>query len=305
MLALTILTGVTLLGIKNPRYSLIAGLAFWFYPVVPILLFKYENIYADLIYTESAIVLTYILAVAYQWVVVDKDKRNISRTFSNYLAPQVLEEVMSDPSKVKLGGKRKDISILFSDIRGFTTISEQNTPEGVVEFLNEYFDTMVDAIIQSEGTVDKFIGDAIMAFWGAPVEKENHAELSVRGALGMIQGLKDLKKKWVLEGKDVPEINIGIGINTGEAIVGNVGSSKIKSYTVIGDAVNLASRLEGLNKQYASMGDPDVNIIISEFTYKHVQDMFEVEYLDEVKVKGKDIAVKIYKVIGTRGDSND
>lgn len=305
MLVFSVLTGLTLLGIKNPRYSLTAGLIFCLYPVVPMLLFKYKNIYTDMIYTELAIILTYILSVAYQWVVVEKDKRDISKTFSNYLAPQVLNEILSDPSKLKLGGKKREISILFSDIRGFTTISEQNTPEGVVEFLNEFFDAMVEQIIKAEGTVDKFIGDAIMAFWGAPVEKENHAELAVRGALGMVQGLKELKQKWVLEGRDIPEINIGIGINTGEAIVGNVGASKIKSYTVIGDSVNLASRLEGLNKEYLGIGDPDISIIISEFTYEHVKDIVEVEYANEVKVKGKDIAVKIYKVIGIRGDSNE
>ena len=305
LFVLPILSGITVLGVKNAQIGISLGVAYCLYFVIPLCLFRYYNVYLDLIYIELAVIVTVVLCVVYQWMVVDKDKRLISGTLSNYLAPQILNEVLSDPSKVKMGGNRKDISILFSDIRGFTTISERCTPEEVVEFLNEYFDAMIDAIMQTGGTVDKFIGDAIMAFWGAPVDHENHAELAVKGAMGMLEALKDLKRKWALQGKDYPEVNIGIGVNTGEAIVGHVGSTKIKSYTVIGDSVNLASRLEGLNKQYADFGDSKKSIIISEFTYERVKDIFEVEYLDEVKVKGKDIAVKIYKVMGIKGERNE
>lgn len=300
LLILTVLTGVTFLGIKSPGISIGTSLLYCLYFLLPLFAFRHCNYWMDLIYTESAIVVTFMFSLAYQLIIVDKDKRQVSKTFSNYLAPQVLTEIMSDPSKVRLGGKRKDVSVLFSDIRGFTSISEVTEPEEVVVFLNEFFDAMVEAIMKHEGTIDKFIGDAIMAFWGAPIEHENHAELAVRGALEMAEALKDLKRKWVLEGRNYPEINVGIGINTGDAIVGNVGSSKIKSYTLIGDAVNLASRLEGLNKRYADFGDPERAVIISEFTYNHVKDIFDVEYLGEEKVKGKDIAVKIYKVLGIK-----
>lgn len=300
MLVFCVGTGITVLGLKCSRCGLAFGALYCFYFVIPFSLFYLNNIYIDLFYIQSAIIFTYGMSVAYQYLVVDKGKRQIKQLFSNYLAPQVLNEVMTNPSSVKLGGKRKEITTLFSDIRGFTTISEKNTPEGVVLFLNEFFDAMVEEIIKTEGTVDKFIGDAIMAFWGAPLENDNHPELAIKGALGMSEALERLKLKWRNQGKDYPDINIGIGINTGEAIVGHVGSSKIKSYTIIGDSVNLASRLEGLNKKYVMYGDETKNIIISEYTYQKVKDIFEVVYLDEVKVKGKDIAVKIYKVTGIK-----
>ena len=302
MLILVLATSVTILNVRNPLVGLCISLIYGLYFLVVLLLFEYFNLWADFFYTEAAIVVVFIVSLAYQWRVANKDKKMLKSVFSNYLAPQVLTEVLSDPSKVKMGGNKKDITILFSDIRGFTTISENNTPEGVVEFLNEYFDAMVEEIMKTDGTVDKFIGDAIMAFWGAPVERENHAELAIRGSLGMLEALENLKAKWKEQGRDIPEINIGIGLNTGEAIVGHVGSTKVKSYTVIGDSVNLASRLEGLNKAYADCGDPKQSIIISEFTYEHVKDIFDVLYLDEVKVKGKNIAVKIYKVIGYKGE---
>lgn len=302
MLVMVLVTTITVLAVKKPVVGLSVSLLYGLYFLIPIFLFEHFNIWADFFYTEIAIIFAFCLTLAYQWKVADQDKRMLKSVFSNYLAPQVLTEVLSDPSKVKMGGNKKDITILFSDIRGFTTISENNTPEGVVEFLNEYFDAMVEEIMKTDGTVDKFIGDAIMAFWGAPVERENHAELAIKGSLGMIEALENLKNKWKDQGREIPEINIGIGLNTGEAIVGHVGSTKVKSYTVIGDSVNLASRLEGLNKAYTDCGDPKQCIIISEFTYEHVKDIFDVLYLDEVKVKGKNIAVKIYKVIGYKGE---
>lgn len=305
MFIFCIFTGSTVLGLKDPKFAIGIGGVYLLYFLIPIYLFSSKNIYTDMIYTELAIALTFVCSGAFQWIFVDKDKRAFRKTFSNYLSPQVMNEILSDPSKVEMGGDKRDITILFSDIRGFTTISERSTPEDVVKFLNEYFDAMVDEIIKTDGTVDKFIGDAIMAFWGAPVMRENHPELAIRGALGMCKALQKIKKKWADEGKDYPEINIGIGLNSGDAIVGNVGSSKIKSYTVIGDSVNLASRLEGLNKKYANHGDKSKNIIISEYTYERVKDIVEVEYLGKEKVKGKDISVDIYKVISIKGANNE
>ncbi|MGD9580011.1 MAG: adenylate/guanylate cyclase domain-containing protein [Vampirovibrionia bacterium] len=302
MFMLILATTITILNIKNSVIGVFASLLYLLYFLVPLFLFEYFNIWADLFYTELSIVFAFGLSLAYQWRIADKDKKLMKSVFSNYLAPQVLTEVLSDPSKVKMGGNRKNITILFSDIRGFTTISENNTPEGVVEFLNEYLEAMVEEVLKTDGTVDKFIGDAVMAFWGAPVERENHAELAVRCSLGMLEALESIKKRWKEQGRDIPDINIGIGLNTGDAIVGHVGSSKLKSYTVIGDSVNLASRLEGLNKNYDSNDVKGKSLIISEFTYEHVKDIFDVLYLDEVKVKGKNIAVKIYKVLGYKGD---
>lgn len=301
ILILAVSVGITVLGVKNPIYGVGIGIIYLFYFIVPLFLFNNFHIYTDFFYTELAVVLTFSLSISYKSWIADKDKKFLRRTFSNYLSPQILNEVLSDPSKVRLGGKRKEISILFSDIRGFTTISEQSEPEEIVRFLNEYFDEMVDQVMKTEGTLDKFIGDAVMAFWGAPMEYDNHAEMAVKGALGMVESLNKLKKKWKTEGKNYPEINIGIGINTGPALVGNVGSTKLKNYTIIGDSVNLASRLEGLNKKYATHEENEINIIISEYTYEHIKDIFDVKYLGEETVKGKDIPVKIYRVTGIKG----
>ena len=302
---LTLLTAITILSVSDPKTSMGIGLIYVFYGIIPLLIFKYFSIYTDLFYTEMAIILTYFACVAYQWRNSDIHNKLLKSTFSNYLAPQIMEEVLSDPSKVELGGDTKEISILFSDIRGFTSISEKRTSKEIVKFLNEYFDSMVDAVMENEGTIDKFIGDAVMAFWGAPVTNENHAELAILGALDMVKNLEILKEKWKQEDKDFPEINIGIGINTGYATVGNVGSSKLQSYTIIGDSVNLASRLEGLNKKYAINNSNTKNIIISEYTYNQVKDSFDVEELGVEKVKGKDIPVKIYRVLSKKGDFNE
>jgi adenylate cyclase len=284
LFVLCIATGLTLLGVKNPQMGIGLSLLYVLYFVIPFILFLYFQVYTDIVYTELAIITVFILGLCYQWILVDRDKREIRKVFSNYLAPQILNEVLSDTANLDLGGNKKEITVLFSDIRGFTTLSESRSPEEVVLFLNEFFDAMVEEIMRYEGTLDKFIGDAIMAFWGAPLENENHAELAAKAALAMIARLEALKKKWIEEGKDYPEINIGIGLNTGEALVGHVGATKIKSYTVIGDTVNLASRLEGLNKQYAMYEGKD--IIISEYTFEQIKDKFDAYYLEEVKVKG-------------------
>jgi adenylate cyclase len=193
---------------------------------------------------------------------------------------------------LKLGGQKKEMTVLFSDIRGFTTLSEKLEPEKLVAILNEYFTAMTEVILQSGGVLDKFIGDAIMAFWGAPQEAPDHAQRACRTALKMIAKLEELKKEW--SKRDLPEINIGVGINSGQMIVGNMGSAKRFDYTVIGDNVNLASRLEGLNKQYGT------SIIISQFTYDKVKEKFEGEFLDKVAVKGKEIPVEIFKLVGEK-----
>ena len=300
MFVLVIFCSLSVLSVKDPRVSMGIGLIYWFYALIPLLLFKYCSIVADFTYTEIAIVVTYFVAIGYQWKVSDQDKQLLKNTFSNYLAPQILNEILSDPSKIELGGESREITILFSDIRGFTSISEKNSPKQIVAFLNEYFNAMVEAIMKNEGTVDKFIGDAIMAFWGAPVKNDKHAELAIKGALDMAEALDKLKAKWAEGGKDYPEIDIGVGINTGEAIFGNVGSEKTRSYTVIGDSVNLASRLEGLNKKYAISDKKKRSIIISEYTYEKVKDIFDVEYLGEDTVKGKTVPVKLYRVLNVK-----
>jgi adenylate cyclase len=180
------------------------------------------------------------------------------------------------------------MTVLFSDIRGFTTMSEKGTPEDVVSQLNELFTRMVRVVFDHRGTVDKFVGDMIMALYGAPLDDEEHAEHAVQTALAMIATLHELNRDWAAQGK--PTLDMGIGINTGDMIAGNVGSESIMSYTVIGDAVNLGARLESLNKEYGT------RIIISDSTRQGLKGRYDIHPLGDVIVKGKSLPVAIYEV---------
>ena len=188
------------------------------------------------------------------------------------------------PDQLKLGGDKKDLSVLFSDIRGFTTISEGLTPEDLVHLLNEYLTVMTDVVFKYDGTLDKYMGDAIMAIYGAPLSQEDHALRACHSALEMMEALKKLNEKWVKEGKK--PMDIGIGINTDMMMVGNMGSDQRFDYTVMGDAVNLGSRLEGINKNYKT------NILISEFTYERVKNEFVCMEVDCVRVKARQSPLK-------------
>jgi adenylate cyclase len=240
----------------------------------------------------AAVAITYVLITVLNFVAEQRQSAVLRTTFGRYVSPQILEHVLAHPEKVELGGERRDLTILFSDIRGFTSISEASEPEEVVEMLNEYLTRMVEILLRHGGTLDKFIGDAVMGFWNAPAFDPNHARHAVLCAIEMIEETARLRERWEGEGK--PALRIGIGVNTGDAVVGNIGSERVFGYTVIGDAVNLASRLEGKNKDYVT------EIIISEFTLARIGDGFETVYLDDVKVKGKANAVKIYEVRGLK-----
>ncbi|MDH5680294.1 MAG: PAS domain S-box protein, partial [Spirochaetota bacterium] len=216
---------------------------------------------------------------------ITKEKR-MQSTLSQYVTKEVADQILKN--EVSLQGKRQKVTILFSDIRSFTSLSEKTPPEGVVELLNEYFDIMIDIIFKYEGTLDKFIGDAIMAVFGAPIMHEDDSHRALNTAIDMIRALNIFNEKRKANGK-MP-IDIGIGLSAGEVLAGNIGSEKRMEYTVIGDPVNLASRLEGLTKQYPH------KILLSEFVYEDVKEDFDLEYLDVVNVKGKDIPVKIYGV---------
>ncbi|MEO8033586.1 MAG: adenylate/guanylate cyclase domain-containing protein [Acidobacteriota bacterium] len=239
-----------------------------------------------------AIALTYIVITVLNFVAEQHQTAVLRTTFGRYVSPQILVHILAHPEKVRLGGERRDLTILFSDIRGFTSISEASEPEQVVEMLNEYLTKMVDILLAHGGTLDKFIGDAVMGFWNAPAPNADHARNAVRCAIEMIDETARLRARWETEGK--ASIRIGIGINTGDAVAGNIGAEQVFGYTVIGDAVNLASRLESKNKDYGT------EIIISEFTLARIGEAFETVYLDDVKVKGKENAVKIYEVKGPK-----
>jgi adenylate cyclase len=239
-----------------------------------------------------ALALTYVVITVVKFVAEQQQTALLKMTFGRYVSPQILDHILAHPEKVHLGGVRRDLTILFSDIRGFTSISEAAEPEEVVEMLNEYLTRMVDILLKHGGTLDKFIGDAVMGFWNAPADDPDHARDAVACAVEMIEETARLREQWEAEGK--APIRIGIGINTGEAVAGNIGSERVFGYTVIGDAVNLASRLESKNKDYGT------EIIVSESTLARMGDGFEAVYLDDVKVKGKERAVKIYEIKGKK-----
>jgi adenylate cyclase len=212
----------------------------------------------------------------------------VRRLFGRYVSKDVIDALSSNPALAGLGGQRREMTVLFSDIRGFTAASERGTPEAVVAQLNEYFGAMVDVLFRHRGTLDKFVGDMVMGLFGAPLDDPLHADRAVAAALDMIRALDALNARWEAEGR--PAVEIGIGINSGEMIAGNIGSAAIMSYTVIGDAVNLGARLESLNKDYKT------RIIVSGATRARLTGTYDVSPLGEVVVKGKTRPVQIFEV---------
>ncbi len=236
----------------------------------------------------AAIGLAFIGQLAWQYFVEGREKRQVKRLFSRYVPRDVYHQLLEDPTRAALGGKRRTMTVLFSDVRGFTAMSEKATPEEVVGQLNDYFSRMVGVLFEHHGTLDKFVGDMVMGLFGAPLDDALHAEHAVQSALAMTRALDELNQRWKAEGR--PTLDIGIGISTGDMVAGNIGSSDIMSYTVIGDVVNLGARLESLNKDYGT------RIIISEATRQALEGRYDIRPLGEVLVKGKSRPVTIYEV---------
>ncbi|OGL43035.1 MAG: hypothetical protein A2161_01200 [Candidatus Schekmanbacteria bacterium RBG_13_48_7] len=253
------------------------------------LIFNYKSIIIPMFMPMLAVAVTYLVESVYFYLIEQKEKKIIRGYFQHYLTKSLVDELIKNPSLVKLGGEKRVMTALFSDIAGFTTISESMKVEELVILLNEYLSEMTGIVLAHEGLLDKYEGDAIMAEFGAPIQREDHALRGCLTAIEMQKKLVSLREKWIQEGK--PEIYVRIGINTGEMVVGNMGSRERFDYTVIGDHVNLASRLEGANKQYQT------SIMISEFTYEHVKNQVLARELDLIRVKGKKQAVKIYELI--------
>lgn len=233
----------------------------------------------------------YLGLTIYGYFTEGKEKRQIKNAFQFYLSKSVVDEVLDDPSKLSLGGEKRVCTVLFSDIRGFTTISERLAPEKLTALLNEYLTPMTNIVFKHEGTLDKYMGDAIMAIFGAPMAHPDHAARACLTALEMMEKLRELHPHWHEQG--LPELDIGIGLNTGPMSVGNMGSKVRFDYTVMGDNVNLGSRLEGINKQYGT------NIMISEYTYNYAKESIYARELDSVRVKGKREPVKIFELLGS------
>ena len=243
------------------------------------------------------VIVAFALTYVYRYLFEEKDKRQIRKIFSHYVSHSVVEVLLKDPEKVKLGGEKKFCSVLFSDIMGFTTMAEKMEPVKLVQLLNDYLTAMTNIVLENKGMLDKYEGDAIMAVFGAPVELKEHADLACHSALQMQKQLGLLNNYW--QKIDRPLLSVRIGINSGEMIVGNMGSETRFDYTVVGDAVNLSSRLENANRVY------NTGIIIGEQTYDIIHENFITRPLDLLRVKGKNKPVRVYELIAHKNDELD
>jgi len=300
-ITILLLSGL-LLSLLIVRFKAFGGSAItisflFFISLLGYYLFAQKGIWINITYPILNIFFVFISVTIYNYVAEERYAKRIRAMFSSYVTEKIVNELIKNPDMAKLGGERREITVLFSDVMGFTSFSEKHAPEEVVAILNEYLGEMTDIVLKWEGTLDKFIGDAILTFWNAPMRQENHAELAIKCALNMVGRLKELQKKWQAEGK--PILDCGIGINTGEVIVGNIGAERKKmDYTVIGDHVNLGSRVESLTRKY------NTHILITEFTLSKIKDLLadetiwktEVTGLEKVIVKGKERPVGIYRV---------
>jgi len=292
IIVLGLILGIILPKVKALWGALIGISLFFAFFLTSHQLFQKQGIWVNQTYPLFNLVLTYLMITGYRYMTEERERKKVRGAFQYYLNASVVEQMLKDPEKLKLGGEKKDLTVLFSDIRGFTSISEHMTPERLVKFLNEYLTKMTDIVFKYDGLLDKYMGDAIMAIWGAPLDQSDHPLRACYTALEMVEELRLLQQRWATEG--MPRMNIGIGINAGPMVVGNMGSERRFDYTVMGDSVNLGSRLEGLNKLYGT------NIIISEMTYERVREEILGRELDLVRVKGKDQPVKIYELLSRR-----
>ena len=288
--ALILLLLVGLVAFFTSRYSTLVSFVVVFFGIMVFFLaatfiFEYSERIIDYPKPTIGMIFAFISIVSYRAMTEERDKKAIRATFGKYVSPEYVDMIIDHPPE--LGGVDKDLTVLFSDIRGFTTLSENMTPQELVNHLNEYLTAMTDLIFEYGGTLDKYVGDEVMCFWGAPVPQQEHAVLACKCALRQMEVLGELNAKW----PESKRINIGIGLNSGIMTVGNMGSPGRMNYTLMGDNVNLGARLEGTNRQYGT------NIIISEFTYGVVKDHFFVRELDNIRVKGKNKPVLMYELV--------
>jgi adenylate cyclase len=258
------------------------------------LVFTRLDLVISTIYPVLTIGFVYVFFEGYRNLIIERRSRYLRKAFSSYVSPDVVDEILRDSDKLKLGGETRKVTLLFSDIRGFTSLSESIAPDMLVSVLNEYLSPMTQIVMEERGTLDKYIGDAVMAIFGAPLDVPDHAIRACQAALSMLKKLGEINDEW--RKRNFPTISIGIGINTGEAIVGNMGANIRFDYTAIGDSVNLASRLEGLNKLYGT------EIIISKSTRDNLnssETRFLMRELDLVQVKGKEEPISVFELVNT------
>lgn len=297
----TLVTTLLLLAAITATYLRPVRRRAWIPPVVAVLAITAYLIVMQLAFTHTILAITPAIAAAVTALVAilgtilteGREKAHLRAVFSRYVSRAVVDRILADPARAKLGGERKELTVLFSDIRGFSAFSEGMGPEELASFLAEYLTPMTELVLESGGTLDKYIGDAVMAVWAAPVDMPDHAARACEVALKMQEALVGLNERWKREGK--PAVAIGIGLNTGSMAVGNMGTAQRFDYTVLGDQVNLAARLEPLTKEYG------VNILCGEATMRAAGDGFVFREVDLVRVKGRHGAAPVYELIGRAG----
>jgi len=286
--------GILLSVVPSVRATAVLIVFLGFFLWLAYYLFDTQKIWIAAFLPTATLTVNYAGIVSYRFFFEEREKKKMHGVFQQYVAPSVINQLLQQPDLLRLGGEEKVLTAMFADIRGFTSISEGMSPGALVDLLNEYLSEMTEVIFRSWGTLDKYIGDAIMAFWGAPYPQLDHAQRACHAALEMLDTLAVLQRKWESEGR--PRINIGIGVHTGPMLVGNMGSRRRFNFTIMGDNVNLASRLEGLNKQFGT------RLIVSENTHQIVSDQVVSRELDLIRVKGKTKPVTIYELLGRVGD---
>ena len=289
LLALTLAIAILVLVLR-PWLSAI----FWLliaggYSYLGVSLFTHHALWVELVRPMSAMFLAMLLVFIYRYTEEERKKKQIQGMFQHYLSASVVQELLKNPKLLNLGGERRIATAFFSDIKSFTTVSESLSPEELVAQLNEYLSAMSEIVLKYEGYIDKYEGDAIMAVFGVPLDQTDHAKRACLAALEMQKEMRNLRKKWHLQER--PEFYMRIGINSGPMIAGNIGGKHRFDYTVIGDAVNLASRLEGANKTYGT------DIMVSEYTNKLLSDEMVTRELDFLRVKGKTEPVRVYELV--------
>jgi len=291
----TVLLLAIIFGLLLPRLSPVGAIAATLllalgYLTLNYLAFRNYGLQLEVFYPLLEIAGVYTGITLQRFLFEERERVRLKKAFQSYVAPEVINQIIKPPENLRQGGERRDSSILFNDIRGFTSLSETMDPEALVAVLHEFLNPMSEIIVKHGGTIDKYIGDAIMALFGAPLDQPDHSRRACRTALEMVRSLKELDKDWLERGR--PSLRVGIGINSGPVSVGNMGSSRLFDYTAIGDNVNLASRLEGLNKYYGT------EILISASTAQHLDGEFYYREVDLVRVKGKKHPITIYEILG-------
>ncbi len=257
-------------------------------------LFSSKQILVPILEIPILIIIVYIIGLVLQYVQTLRERKFIQEAFGQYIAPELVEELVKDPKKLEYGGVQKELTMLYADLISFTPYTESHTPKETVNILREYLTEMVNIITENKGTLDKFVGDEIVALFGAPVDLEDHAFYACKAALEMRERMDELHKKWEADNKD--PLEMGIGINTGVVTVGNLGSEQIFDYTAIGDNMNAGARIESLTRDYETKN----NIIISDSTNEQVKDKVETKFIDDATVKGKKIIIRIHELISIK-----